>query len=264
MSEPAHEGVFIGAPERRLFAVFRPAVGPVRAAFVLCPPFFHEQFLSYRLLSMIGVRLAARGVASLRFDYFGTGDSAGEETEFSLAGAIADTETALAALRERVPATPLILCGARAGAWPAAVVAVAHRLPLWLWQPLPDGAQWVTELEQADARERASLARYPFLAGAPKQGDPDRLLASYCPPSLRAELAKVRLSDLLSSAGIGIDVVDDEEAAELPYADRTLRVPHATAVWHAKIDIRAAFVSREIGACIDALGARIGAGANAA
>lgn len=261
MSDGIVEGSLIGPPQRRLFTVFRPASGRVRAAFLQCAPFFHEQFLSYRLLTLMGMRLAERGIASLRFDYFGSGDSGGEEDAFSLAGAVADTGVAFDALRQRLPGVPLIVCGARAGAWPAASVAAARRVPLWLWQPVPDGAQWIRALEDMDARERASHARYPFLGPVPKPANPDRLIASYCPASLRAEIARARLVDILPNRDIAVDVVDDDEAAELPFARRTLRFPHAAGQWHAKIDIRVAFVTREMAACVDALGNGIDAAA---
>jgi len=241
MSEGIVEGSFIGPPHRRLFSVLRQASSRPRAAYLLCPPFFHEQFLSYRLLSLMGMRLAERGIASLRFDYFGSGDSGGEEDAFSLAGAIADAGVALDVLRQRLPDVPLIVCGARAGAWPAASVAASRGLPLWLWQPL-------------SARERTSHARYPFLGPVPKPADPDRLVASYCPQSLRAEIAQAKLVDILAHRDIAVDVVDDDEAAELPFARRTLRFPHGAGQWHAKIDIRVAFVTREMAACVDALG----------
>ncbi|HEY6942486.1 hypothetical protein, partial [Dokdonella sp.] len=169
----SHEFEFAGPPERRLFTVYRAARGTARAALVLCPPFFHEQFLSYRLLSLVAARLAERGIASLRFDYYGTGDSWGDETAFDLEGASGDADMALAELGRRLPGVPPIAFGARAGAWPAARLAHRHRLPLWLWQPLPDGRAWLDELVAMDARERASRLRYPFIGREPKPADPD-------------------------------------------------------------------------------------------
>jgi uncharacterized protein len=258
MSERVAEGLLVGPPDRRLFAVFRPATGPVRAALLFCPPFFHEQFLSYRLLSLMGARLAARGIASLRFDYYGTGDSPGAEEDFSLAGAIADAGVAFDALAERLPGVPIAVCGARAGAWPAARVAVRRGVPLVLWQPLHDGAAWLRTLTEMDASERASRERYAFL-GAPKSAEPDRLIASYCPSALRREIDAVRLADILAGSDVTVDVVDGDEAAALPRARRTLRFPEAAGRWHAKIDIRVAIVTREMAACIDTLADGIGA-----
>ncbi|MGN6517924.1 MAG: hypothetical protein ACTHK2_00685 [Dokdonella sp.] len=251
--EALHEFAFAGAPGRRLFTVFRAARGAVRAAFVLCPPFFHEQFLSYRLLSLVAARLAERGVASLRFDYYGSGDSWGEESAFTLDGACADAETALAELARRVPAAPLIAFGARSGAWPAARLARQHRLPLWLWQPLTDGRAWLDELVAMDARDRASRLRYPFIGTQPKPADPDRLLASYCPPALRAQIAAQRLDELLTGAALDLRVVDDERATPIAQARERLVLPAAAAGWHEQIDLRATFITPPVAACIDAL-----------
>ncbi len=251
--EILHEFAFAGAAQRRLFTVWRAAHGPLRAAFVLCPPFFHEQFLSYRLLSLVAARLAERGIASLRFDYFGTGDSWGDETAFTLDGADEDAETALAELTRRAPDVPLIACGARAGAWPAARLARRHRLPLWLWQPLCDGRVWLDDLVAMDARERASRQRYPFLGAQPKPADPERLLAARCPPALRAQIAAQRLAEPLAGDELRVCVVDDERAAPLACAHQRLALPPAAAAWHEQIDLHATFITPPVAACIDAL-----------
>jgi alpha/beta superfamily hydrolase len=261
--EALHEFAFAGAPERRLFTVFRAARGTARAALVLCPPFFHEQFLSYRLLSLVAARLAERGIASLRFDYYGSGDSWGDERAFTLDGACADAGTALAEVTRRVPGVPLVAFGARAGAWPAARLARQHRLPLWLWQPLTDGRAWLDELVAMDARERASRLRYPFIGTQPKAADPERLLASYCPPALRAQIAAERLDDLLGDGLSDLHVVDDERAAPIAHARQRLALPAAAAGWHEQIDLRATFITPPVAACIDALAQAAPGGATA-
>ena len=261
--EALHEFAFAGAPQRRLSTVFRPAQGVPRAALLLCPPFFHEHFLSYRLLSLVAARLAERGIASLRFDYFGSGDSWGEESAFTLAGAVADAEVALAELARRAPALPCSVLGARAGGWIAARLARCHRLPLWLWQPLPRGQVWLDELIALDRRERASRQRYPFLGAQPWPSDPERLLAAYCPPALRAELAAQDLEALLESAVEPVHVVDDERAAPLARATTWHALPAAAAAWHERIDLRATFITPPVAACIEAL-ARLAPGAEAA
>lgn len=248
-----HEFAFVGEPQRRLLTVFRAAQGHARAALLLCPPLFHEHFLSYRLLSLVAARLAERGIASLRFDYYGTGDSWGSETDFTLAGALDDAEVALAELARRVPHVPRIALGARAGAWIAARLAQRHGLALWLWQPLLRGQAWLDELVAMDGRERASRQRYPFLGAQPWPSDPARLLAAYCPPALRAELAAQDLGALLDARIPQLHVVDDERAAPLPQALTQQRLPVAAAAWHEQIDLRATFITPPVAACIEAL-----------
>ncbi|MFZ0872599.1 MAG: hypothetical protein WAM90_17940, partial [Rhodanobacter sp.] len=69
--------LWLGSPGRRLFATWYASPSAPRATVVICPPFFHEQFLSSRLFSLVAARLAQAGIACLRVDYYGTGDSEG-------------------------------------------------------------------------------------------------------------------------------------------------------------------------------------------
>lgn len=80
------------------------------------------------------------GFHTLRFDYYGTGDSAGTEAELDLAGCETDVESAMEALADIAGATRVTLIGLRAGANIAARVAArrdAKVEALVLWDPLP-------------------------------------------------------------------------------------------------------------------------------
>ena len=68
-------------------------------------------------------QLAAQGWHVLRFDYFGTGDSAGEFDEADLTGWEADIEQALDELLDMAGARKVALVGLRLGATLAARVA---------------------------------------------------------------------------------------------------------------------------------------------
>src|SRR3954467_14174163 len=48
---------------------------------VLCPPIGYEGICGYPVLVQIARTLAAGGLPVLRFDYHGTGDSAGDDTQ---------------------------------------------------------------------------------------------------------------------------------------------------------------------------------------
>ena len=71
--DPAHDEALYGVchePE------------PTRArplGVVLCQPILHEAADARRAMRALGDQLAAAGVATLRFDYSGTGDSGGED-----------------------------------------------------------------------------------------------------------------------------------------------------------------------------------------
>lgn len=234
MSHP--QARFFGDAQRRLFGVVDGDVATARALLVLCPPLLHEQFLGYRLLALMCRRLAEQGMATLRFDYYGSGDSGGDDRDFSLAGAAADTAAAIGHLRG-LGRAPLLLAGVRGGAWPAlANAARAERL--LLWQPLLGGADWLGELIAADLAERSDRQRYPLLATLPKEASPDWLLGSVCTAALRTELLHADWP--ASPPGVPVDIAAEagsEAFTRWPAARRQV-LPAAVSGWTAKIDMQ--------------------------
>ena len=140
---------------RRLFAILhRPAAAP-RGSALMCPPLFHEHARSYRLFALLADALAGFGLMVLRFDYYGTGDSDGTDTEFTLRDACTDSVEALRQLRVQTPDAPLAVLGVRAGAIPAVhAAAVCGADALWLWQPQTNGADVLADVQRRDAEQR--------------------------------------------------------------------------------------------------------------
>jgi len=116
-----------------LFGVRHPPLarsGRRRAA-LLCQPWGPEYVRTHRAFRQLAVLLAGRGFDVLRFDYFGSGDSAGDGTEATL---------------ER-------WVGLRLGA-ALALVAAGRRADvasLVLWEPFEDGEAHLAELLDAQA-----------------------------------------------------------------------------------------------------------------
>jgi uncharacterized protein len=81
--------ILFGDSKSPLYGVFHPPYtstkGPESAA-LLCYPVGHEYLRSHWAFRMLANSLAKNGVAAFRFDYYGTGDSAGksEEGDFSI------------------------------------------------------------------------------------------------------------------------------------------------------------------------------------
>jgi uncharacterized protein len=147
---------YFGDRRRRLFGIFEPAgvtsVG--KRAAVLCYPWGAEYVHAHRAMRQLAVRLSAAGIDTLRFDYFGTGDSAGEMVEADLAGWETDIELAIEELRDMVGSARVTLIGLRLGATLAA--RVAARRPgdvdtLVLWDPIQSGMDYLTSLGAAEA-----------------------------------------------------------------------------------------------------------------
>lgn len=250
---PSIRPLRFGPAGRELFAVAYVPAPPIalRGGVLMCPPFFHEHFLGYRLMSLLAARLAAHGWLCLRLDYFGSGDSAGDDAEFSLAGATADARTALQELRSLVGAgKPVLSLGMRAGVWPALAVADAGVARACLWQPLSSGAAWLEQLLAMDAQERASRQRYPHLRTASRPAVADRLLGSYVDAALRAELGAQR--GIEPPHTIPFDVVA-AAADETASSGRRIELPPALAGWETELTIRNVFPARDVGAVVERL-----------
>jgi pimeloyl-ACP methyl ester carboxylesterase len=133
--------LYLGTRERRLFAVYEPAATKDRRtrAAVLCHPWGGEYIYAHRTMRQLAVRLSACGFHTLRFDYFGTGDSGGEDSEANPAAAQADVESAIEGLQDIAGAARVTLVGLRLGATLAARAAMRREEnveALVLWDPI--------------------------------------------------------------------------------------------------------------------------------
>jgi uncharacterized protein len=146
--------LFLGTAERRIFGIHEPAAsqgGRPRAA-VLCHPWGTEYIYAHRSMRQLAVKLSMSGYHTLRFDYFGTGDSGGDESDTDLAGLQADVQTAIEVLKDIAEAPRVALLGLRLGANVAASVAL--RLPgevesLVLWDPILAAEEYVQSLQRS-------------------------------------------------------------------------------------------------------------------
>lgn len=104
---------------------------------------------SHRTVRQAAIQLAAVGFHVLRFDYFGTGDSAGDLTDASVATWEEDVRTALHELMAMSGAARVGLVGLRFGAMLANRVAAtefAEVDQLLLWDPVVNGNAYLDEL----------------------------------------------------------------------------------------------------------------------
>ena len=116
---------------------------------VLCAPFGHDAVCTGRGWRVLADMLAAAGLPVLRFDYPGTGDSAGDEAPNRLDAWIASVRGAAEWLRAEAGVKEVALCGLRLGADLAA--AAAARWPrevagLALLAPIGSGRVWRRQL----------------------------------------------------------------------------------------------------------------------
>ncbi|WP_027213794.1 serine aminopeptidase domain-containing protein [Burkholderia sp. WSM2232] len=128
----------------------RPRGARATMGVVLCNPFGYEALSAYRGWRDLADALAARGVAALRFDYPGTGDSSGNEEDPLRWRAWLDSiKSAVGVLREQSGVSHITLCGLRLGATLAAIAAeeLGGVDNLVLLMPLVSGKAYIRELE---------------------------------------------------------------------------------------------------------------------
>jgi uncharacterized protein len=147
---------YFGTNERRLLGVYEAARrSKASRAVVLCHPWGAEYIHAYRAMRQLAKMLTANDIHTLRFDYFGTGDSAGSTTAGDISGWEIDIQSAIEELQDTTGVTRVSLVGLRLGATLAANVAVRMSPlvnSLVLWDPVVSGAEYLTELHRGARR----------------------------------------------------------------------------------------------------------------
>lgn len=147
---PAHapaEPFFLAGAAGDLFCLYHAAQGECRGALVYVHPFAEEMNKSRRMAAMQARQLAASGYAVLLVDLHGCGDSDGDFGDARWEHWKGDLAAATAWLMARAE-RPVGLWGLRLGALLALDYARSAAQPvaqLLLWQPVTDGAQFLTQ-----------------------------------------------------------------------------------------------------------------------
>ncbi|MBW3549724.1 MAG: hypothetical protein KY442_02540 [Proteobacteria bacterium] len=197
MSTRAWEPMWLDPDARCLYAALHGVPASASTGVVFAPPLLHEQPRSRRFLTEAAARLAALGLPCLRFDFFGTGDSDGSGDQLDFVSMRADLELATAALRARTGVERVVVL-----AWRGAVLPVMDWLSessqvdlVVMWEPIVDGADWLGELEQVDAAERATRPRPR--PGVPRSAPADdgQLMGFAVSQRFRRDLTSARLVD---------------------------------------------------------------------
>jgi pimeloyl-ACP methyl ester carboxylesterase len=185
---------FFGETAEPLLGLYHPPVGPRRrpVGVAVLNPFGDEYLRAHRSLRQLADRLASAGFHVLRFDYFGCGDSAGEDHEGRIERWLEDAAAAVEELEALAGSPRVALVGLRLGA--SLAVELVDRRPgvdhLVLWDPVGDGRRYLQELEAAHRTCMRENARRT----APVESDPPQFLGFPLPAPLRAEIEAVDLS----------------------------------------------------------------------
>ncbi len=190
---PVSSGPFLfGAAERRLFGLLHAHPGhDVRdKAMVLCAPLLQEGIRAHRALWAVAESLAAAGGNALCFDWYGTGNSSGEDDELCLAGMMADLEAAQAALSAQHGADRLTWLALRSAALPMLTYLSQRSQPVdvVLWDPQLAGTAVVESWRRQHLAQLYESGRYPHARHDPDAND---LLGFRVDAALLAALASL-------------------------------------------------------------------------
>lgn len=202
---------FFGPPERRLFGCSHPPSDDTErdTAVALCNPLGLEYAYTHRAFLHLASRLAGQGFYVGRFDYYGTGDSAGDDRDASLSGWIDDISAAIEESRRALRRRHIALIGLRFGAALALQTAVkrgdvAH---LVLWDPIVDGREY---FEQMKVQHQERIWGHFFERPAAEQpGDrPTELLGLRMSDRLIDELCALNLMNVQTKPARNVLVFD--------------------------------------------------------
>lgn len=185
----------LGHDRRYLYAsMHRPQVPGARLGVLFAGPLFHEQPRSRRLLAEVASGFAAIGLPTLRFDFYGTGDSGGDGEETDFASMSEDLAVATAALRADAAVDHVAVVAMRGASLPVSrwVREGGDASLLVLWEPVLDGAGWLQALERADVAERHCANRYSGAPAGGGFGSDGQLMGQRTSTRLRQDIADAR------------------------------------------------------------------------
>lgn len=198
---------FFGSSERPLFGVHHPPKGKETRSegVVLCYPMGQEYMRSHRAFRQLANLLVRRGHHVFRFDYYGTGDSAGASEDGSLAQWLCDVGSAIEEFKDNASLERVSLVGLRLGAALATLAAVSRDdiEKVVLWDPVVRGSSYLAELFAA--------------AGIPAASAPAGTLGVLGFPltqALRDELAGLDLGRIEESGARALEIVVSSERPE--------------------------------------------------
>lgn len=160
MRQDADMPFFFG-PDAGLFGMYHAPSVPARRAMLMCPPLGQDLIRCHRLYRQLAQSLAEEGMAVLRFDYHGTGDSAGGSAEVDWEHCVRDATAAAVELRRRAGVDRIVAFGARLGGSVALAAAEQARFSeVIAWDPVLEGADYVAELDAMQAALREDAGRF--------------------------------------------------------------------------------------------------------
>lgn len=227
---------FFRLREDRLFSVLHPGASrPPRHGIVLCHAFAEERLWAHRVYVNFARDLAAAGIAVLRFDFRGEGDSDLDFEQATLASRVEDALRAAEVLLDARGLDRCVFLGHRLGAAIAALAAA--RAPQLVeaviaWDPIDNGPAYLMQLMRvALAAQYSASGRAPTRAALLKALEEGRtvVIDGYgITPELYRELNALEWSRVLREVSCPVLAVEGRCEPAFWRQGRQLQIRAAT------------------------------------
>ena len=182
---------FFGASGRGLFGLLHAHEDTNPASthgVVLCAPLLQDGIRSHRALWSLAQTVGQFGIPALTFDWYGTGDSGGQDVELTLPGMLDDLERACAEVLRRGEVSSVQFLALRSAALPllAALERRVDPVEIVLWDPQLDGAKLVASWKDQHRQQLDGSGRYVNVTHESDEGEllgfgvSDALLDALC------------------------------------------------------------------------------------
>lgn len=202
---------FFGADNSLFGSYHRPMkqVAP-KGAVLLCSPIYMEGINAHWAYRRLATQLVAAGFEVLRFDYFGTGDSLGDDAEGNVDIWCDNVRQAASELRQRAKCDSISVVGLRFGATIASLANLSAIDKLVLWEPVIQGQLYVDDLR---AKYKDTLKELNYIRSQSPQFKENELVGFDFPQTVEHSISNAQLleGDSLKKAGEVVLVTSTEQ-----------------------------------------------------
>lgn len=204
--------------DKQLYGVYDPPRSStlLDEAVLTCYPLAQEYMRSHWAVRQLVNQLVKTGLHAMRFDYYGSGDSAGESIDGSMAEWHANVDSGLTELKDMAGVTKVSLVGLRFGGAIAATAPVqAHKVrKLVLWDPVVRGTAYLENLRRLHHSMLKDHKCYidPWLQR--EDGEPTELFGFRFSSKMLADIEAVDLLDQKAFSAARIFLIVSEERQE--------------------------------------------------
>jgi pimeloyl-ACP methyl ester carboxylesterase len=199
------EPFYFGEPHEELYGCFHPVTTEKRSvAAVLCSPLGDEAIRIHRAYKQIAIRLNRAGFPTFRFDYYGWGDSAGEDTDATINRWEKDIAEAIRETKRQSGVARVVLIGLRLGATLALNVANGRQdiAGVVLWEPITSGEDYLRMMEK-EHQSRLSYFLADSVHASSSTNGITEVLGFVLSPTMREQMQQLNVFDLTYLNGFG-------------------------------------------------------------